>query len=179
MNRQQRRTLARDKKFQADVARVVLLEFKDAVDPDVLYRDGILESIRRNTGEIHIVVTREGHDDPYFTAIPLNSIYDGLRESSRVWAEGWNAALDQRIAEVEMTPKEIAARKEEKLAEAKAAQEEQRAAALERLRDLRKQVTDPECLQRWIDDIDADIAKLENPSSNASDERTKDDRPVS
>ncbi len=192
-NRRQRRTLAKNKKFQAEIARIVRLEFKDTVDPEVLYKKGILESIRRNTGEIHVVVTREGHEEPYFTGIPLNSIYDGLLQSARVWAEGWNAALDQRIAEETMTPEELAAHKEEKQVEATTAQEAQKAQTIERLRDLRSKITDPEESQRWVAELDADIARLENPTpapeiateekpaenGTTSDERPEDAGPVS
>lgn len=190
-NRRQRRTLARDKKFQAEVARIVRLEFKDTVDSDVLYKKGIIESIRRNTGEIHVIVTRDGHEEPYFTGIPLNSIYDGLKESARVWAEGWNAALEQRIAEEAMTPEELAAHKDEKQAEATAAQEAQKAQAIERLLDLRAKIIDPEEIRRWVAELDADIARLKNPTpetateekpaedGTASDERPEDAGPVS
>lgn len=164
ITRKQRRSLIRNAKFKEEASRILRIDFTGDVDPDILY-EGIMESFKRNTGEIHITLTKDGHSDTLFTGMPLDSAYGLVRDYAKEWVKGFTEEVEREIAHKTLSPEELAAEKEAKIAALKKAKEEESAKTLEYLHSLRAKITDHDQRQRWIGELDAMISELENPKT--------------
>ena len=161
ITRKQRRSLTRNAKFKEEASRILRIDFTEAIDPDTLY-EGIIESFKRNTGEIHITLTKDGYSDTLFTGMPLDSAYGLMRDYAKEWVKGFTEEVEREIAHKTLSPEELAAEKEAKIAALKKAKEEESAKTLEYLHSLRAKITDHDQRQRWIGELDAMISELEN-----------------
>ena len=97
--------------------------------------------------------------------MPLDSAYGLMRDYAKEWVKGFTEEVEREIAHKTLSPEELAAEKEAKIAALKKAKEEESAKTLEYLHSLRAKITDHDQRQRWIGELDAMISELENPKT--------------